>query len=357
MARVSEYPEYIAGDILDIEGKLTIPPSFEDFDYAQFLASQEIYLQLEASETAYIGRETGFVGAMSNVRNSIRGLVSQSIPEPQSALLQGLLLGGRVELGEELEQNLRNSGTSHIVAVSGYNVTSVIIILMLIAGTVPRRVLSLGCLIALVCFLYLVGPENLPARRAVYMGLLLIGSLLAGRKSMLPLGLIYVSTLMLLENPLVWRNISFQLSVAAMVGILVFSSSIRELFKWLPSAVSEILASTLAVMLTTIPISVSTFGSISMVALPANLVILPTIPIIMLAGALGVFMMLVAPWLGSFLFWMANLGLWLVISLIEWFGSLPNAATEDTSIALTWIVSVAALYFISDYLSYEKSLE
>jgi competence protein ComEC len=174
---------------------------------------------------------------------------------------------------------------------------------------------------------------------------------------MLPLGLIYVSTLMLLENPLVWRNISFQLSVAAMVGILVFSSSIRELFKWLPSAVSEILASTLAVMLTTIPISVSTFGSISMVALPANLVILPTIPIIMLAGALGVFMMLVAPWLGSFLFWMANLGLWLVISLIEWFGSLPNAATEDTSIALTWIVSVAALYFISDYLSYEKSLE
>lgn len=120
-------PLYAYGDLLEVSGELETPPVLEDFDYREYLARQGVYSTLRYPRITLVGTGQGrwWQGAVGQARRFLGEGLAESLPEPQAALAQGVFLGQRSALPPELRDDLNATGTSHLIVVSGYNVSLV----------------------------------------------------------------------------------------------------------------------------------------------------------------------------------------------------------------------------------------
>lgn len=352
---LAKYPLVRKGEALQISGELHEPQVFSDFDYKEFLRSRNIHYTLEPIKVEYLNAKTSYQGVILEIKEQILRTIRQNQPEPQAALLSGLLLGTRENFSEELEASFRQTGTSHIVAVSGYNVTVVILLLLTLSGLLPRRFLYVFLVIALAIFIILIGWSNLPARRAVFMGYVLLTSWFTGRPSVIPLGVLYASVLMFLFNPLVWKDVSFQLSLSALLGILLFSKQLSSMFSLLPKLIRENFVPTAAVLAATLPVSISTFGSVSLVALPTNILVLPLVPLASAVGAVGVMTNFI-PVLGEVINWLSWVLLSMIIKIVDMFAQFEFSSTDVQLIGWVMVAILIVFVLAGDLLQFRKRL-
>ncbi len=220
------------------------------------------------------------------VKSSFVGGVRRALPEPAASFMVGILIGARSNLPKYLQDNLNSIGLSHIVAVSGYNLTILTIALARVLGKRWRwgnLVLSLWIILG---FVLLTGASP-SILRAGIMATLFMTASYWGRDLALEVCLALGALITLIINPTyLISDLSWQLSFLSLTGIIFLAPKIESLLprRGKLAVLSEILAVTLAAQIATLPLVAYIFGRVSLIAPLANLIIMPLIPLLMLLG-------------------------------------------------------------------------
>ncbi|MEK7616145.1 MAG: ComEC/Rec2 family competence protein [Patescibacteria group bacterium] len=245
--------------------------------------------------------------------------VNRTVPQPVSALIGGVLVGARSQLPKDIVEDFRRTGLSHIMAISGYNISIISVILMnMLASLISRRRAFWAVLGILLVFTILTGLQASVIRAAI-MGLFALFAQHMGRVPTPMHALVIAAAIMVGFDPLILRfDIGFQLSVLATLGILTLAPRLQTKFP-------EVVAVTISAQLFVLPLIIYYFHTISLISLPANILILPLIPALMLLGfAAGMtsWIPLIGPVVG-FLAW--TLGK-MILLVVHWFASIPWAS-------------------------------
>jgi len=236
------------------------------------------------------GNGEAILSALYSLKRGVVQSAQRILPEPEASFLLGLLIGVKDGLPTELTESFRATGTTHILAVSGYNVTQLINVgvLLLALLLVPRRKSAAAMAVGVIIFACVVGGDASVIRAAI-MGCVGILAALYERRYSGVRALLAAAALMLVINPLVLKHdVGFQLSFAAVWGLHALAPGLLRLFPsgW-RNALTRTLTETGAATLATMPIILHSFGRLPAVGLLANLLILPLIPWAMLFGALA----------------------------------------------------------------------
>jgi competence protein ComEC len=283
------------GDRVQIEGKLKTPSNFvststNEFNYVGYLLKDEIQYTIDFAKVDIQSRGNGnfLKSILFDIKNSFTQNLNKNINEPESSLMSGILLGGKNALDKETSNTFRIAGLSHVVALSGYNITIVADSIMKILYFLPRLAGLFSGIFGIIIFVILSGGSS-TAIRAAIMSIIVILSKITHRKYNIGRALMVAGLLMLFVNPkILVYDISFQLSFLATVAIIYLSPITYEKLKFVTEKfkLRETLASTLSAQLFVLPLIIYKMGLISFVGLPTNILILPIIPITMLFGFL-----------------------------------------------------------------------
>lgn len=220
------------------------------------------------------------------VTNSLQERIGRLFPEPYAHLIQGMVFGINEGNNEDVRQLFKQSGLMHILVASGYNISFIIgttLALRLLLSP-PIYVLALSSILLGFCAIAGFGP---PIIRAFIMGMAGAVALLAGRKANQYLWLIYSASLMIFLWPEMIGSLSFQLSVASTLGVIVFSSRLNGLFIVFPALIRESLSSTVAAQLLTLPITFFVFKEIYLESLLVNTLVLSLVPYISIGAVVS----------------------------------------------------------------------
>jgi len=296
---VAHYPAYAYGDVLRVGGLLETPPVLDDFDYREYLASRGVRSLLRRPQVTRLEEQAGsaLLRLMLRLKGWLRGVIEGVLPYPEAGLLCGLLLGLGHTLPDYLADAFRVVGLTHLIVISGYNISLVSQAAMTLSGRfLFRWVALLLSLAAIGLFTLFVGPSP-PVVRAALMGGLFIGAQLAGRKAHAPTSLAAASLCMTLWDPLSLWSVSFQLSFAATLGLILLAPALERRLAARLNAwggrnqkagwwglLRDGLLVTGAAQLATLPILWYHFQQVSVVSLLANALVLPVQPAVMALG-------------------------------------------------------------------------
>ena len=373
LINVLRYHEYHYGDVLRITGKLETPSQSDDFNYKDYLARQGIYSIINYPRIEILDTGEGFkpLAWVYSLRNRLSQSLSQALPEPQASVAQGILLGMRGNIPYSLNQAFSRTGTMHVLAISGINIT--IVIGMLLAAGIwlfGKRYSIYIWLALLIIWLYaLLTGMNPPVVRGAIMGSLFLIAEFLGRQSSASIALTFAAAVMVGIEPQVLWDVSFQLSFLAMAGLIFMSPYLQS---WgrkgvmatagkkgtaaaLGNFMTDSFAVTLAAILATWPIIAYYFHIVSFVGLPATFFAVLALPGIIITAALTGAVGLIAPAVAQVIGWIS----WLFISyfmlVVRAFDAVPFSSIRLESIEVwqIWIyyvllaVIVVAIYYRS----------
>ena len=229
-----------------------------------------------------------FQRGLLRVKQRFKDQVELVLPEPQASFLAGMLLGAKGGLPEDVREQFNIVGVSHIIVISGFHVAIVAGLLMNLglALSLSRRQAFWLAVVGLILFILLTGAQTSAVRAGIMGGLVLL-AMQAGRLSDVKNLLLLAAVVMLLINPLLLRfDVGFQLSFLATIGIVYLSPLITKLLRFLPEAlkIRESATMTLSAQVTTLPIIITSFERLSVVAPLANIMIVPLMPVTMMVG-------------------------------------------------------------------------
>jgi competence protein ComEC len=371
LVRAPRFPEYQYGDRLRVEGLLQTPPEFEGFSYRDYLGRQGIHSLIYRPQIVQIesGQGSPFWTAMFAMKDRGRDTIARLVPDPEAALLQGILLGIRSGIPDDLYEDYNTTGTSHIIVISGSNITFVATLFALIFGRILGKRRAYWLTIAgILLYVLLVGADAAVVRAGL-MGGLFVTALYLGRRSTAYVSLFASAFFLTLIDPFALWDVGFQLSFAATLGLILFAPAIERLFKQGLSRIAspdqarpvlrflnDALILTLAAQILTIPLVAYHFGRLSLLAPLANLLILPVQPPIMALGGTAVLVGQV-----SFLEPMARAIAWVpwlclayTNGIVRWMAGWPFASVEigragAAWVALAYVALVAALWTWSQH--------
>ena len=278
------------------------------------------------------GPAGGFRGLLFGFKDGLRRLAGRLLPEPEASFLLGLLIGERQGLPRELADSFRRTGTSHILAISGYNVTQLVDVVFILCAcaALRRRRAALVVTLFLLVFVAVVGGEASVIRAAVMGGVGLAAAVCGRRYNGLG-ALLIAAAVMLAADPFSLRHdAGFQLSFTAVWGLRAFGPAFTGRLKFLPEALGlrRTLGETLAATLATAPVILQVFGRLPFVGPLANLLILPLVPWAMAAGAVSLLAGAAWPALGLIPAWFTDLILRLIEGSARWSAALFPYALE-----------------------------
>lgn len=322
-----------AGERLRFHCKLTAPENFSaDFDYRMSLAKDGVGFLCQHATVAekLSGDRTGRLSASLYVlKHALERALSQTLPEPEAGLAKGLLLGGSGYLPDALQNAFTRVGLTHIVAVSGYNITLIaqgLFFLGLFFGLWRKQALWVA-FFGIIFFILMIGAPA-SATRAGFMAGVAFAALQAGRLARPLNALLLAAAIMLLFNPLLLRyDIGFQLSFLATMGIVLVSPYLARVLpeKLLAKSVCEILLMTLAVELFVLPIILFSFHRFSPLIIVANFLII-VVPFAMAASFVAGVLYILLPGAHILFAWLAFALLTFITRSVEWLGAIPSAS-------------------------------
>ena len=233
------YPKYYYGDLIKFSGKLSEVESFSDFDYKSYLVRQGIVGTSFNPKIEFIKSSQGnfWIRQIYKFKSRVEIVIDKILPRPESALLAGLLIGRRQDFSQELTKAMQATGTSHIAAISGYNITIVAKILSLVLiGFILKRQQAFYLITAGIIFFVILTGSQASVVRAGIMGFLVILATQVGRASRVTNALALSAFVMILLDPFILRfDVGFQLSFLATIGLIYASPVLERRLKFLPN--------------------------------------------------------------------------------------------------------------------------
>jgi len=332
LVKTLQYPEYSYGDLLSIKCKLQTPEQIEDFRYDKFLARDGIYSVCYNPAIKKIASGQGLYvyELIIKLKKGIEKRINSTISEPQAALLGGILLGSRRGLPAKLTDEFNRVGITHIIAISGYNITIIVSVLMVLAKSlyINRKKVLWFIVPSLILFVVLTGMSA-SVVRATIMGLLVVVAGHVGRKSSPKNILMAAAAVMALLNPriILW-DAGFQLSFLATCGLMFLSPKLKKYFVHVPEkfGLQENFTSTFSAIIMTLPLILFNFKRLSIIAPVANLLVLPTIPLAMLIGFIQIVVACLSQTLGQIVGWFTWAVLAYVVKTVDLLSSFSWSA-------------------------------
>lgn len=359
LVRLPFYSKYSYGDKLAVACKLKAPEDANNFAYSKYLAVRGIWAICENEKIISVkGKEKSVLGRIFSFKKIVVSRVNELWPEPYASLAGGLLYGNRSGLADDLTQAFNRTGISHIIAVSGYNISIIaaaLMILLIYIGLYRKQAFWVS-VFAIIIFVIFTGASSSAVRAGIMGCVVLLGQYL-GRPSRAAPALFLAAVLMVLYNPLVlFWDVGFQLSFAATAGILYLAPIVSEriaaisaINKLLPNknTAPGVFSTTLSAIISTLPLILLNFGRLSVVALPVNILVLWLIPYIMLFSFLAIVSSVLFFPLGLVVAWFVQLGLRYIIWITEYFG---NFSWSSIDWELSWWGMAAAYLLLVWYI-------
>ena len=333
------YPEYAYGDTVSAKGKLEKPTTIEAFAYDRYLSRYGIYAVMYRAQIELVRAEPSwsFYGKLFSFKEVFEDRINRLFPEPHASFMAGLLTGTRKGIPDVLTQAFNTVGLTHIIAISGYNISIIIVIIGNALFWLPLKQRFVPAIIAIVLFTIFVGASAAVVRAAI-MGIL---GLIAVRMERLPharLSVLWTMFFMVAWNPkYLWYDSGFQLSFAAVIGLMEISPLIERYFHRIPKAfgIRESLLMTMSAQITTLPLSALFFERFSVIAPLANILAAPVIPLAMLLGVSAVSMSIFSQFLGLSIAYIAWLLLEWIILVATVFSHIPFASIP---LSMGWLL-------------------
>ncbi|MEK6192327.1 MAG: ComEC/Rec2 family competence protein [Chloroflexota bacterium] len=293
LVRVPRSAAVIAGDRVAVE-VIIRPPNPADAEgmaYRERLRRQGIGALGRAFEVAVIGhRSDPLADSFGSVRRWLLDGLVTTVPEPEASLGAGILLGVRAGIDPAVRDAFAVAGLSHVVAISGWNVAIVVVLIGALTRRLRRRAApalpAAVAVLAVAGYVVLVGASPAVVRAALMAGALLV-SRLGGSPAHAGSALMAAVVAMLVISPAALWDVGFQLSALATGGLIVLGGTLEQrLGRW-PAWIRTPVALTVAAQLATLPVLLATFEQVSLVAPLANVVVVPLVPAVMAGSALA----------------------------------------------------------------------
>lgn len=355
-AKAKLYPRFKFGDRVAFIGKLNSPYNFKSddgraFDYKGYLAKNDIFYEMKSAEVSKISEnDTTLSGILYSIKRGFVANLSRTLGEPHSALAAGLVVGEKSALGPQLLEDFRIVGLIHIVVLSGFNITIVADALRRMLSPLPRVWGIVIGGIGMLLFGVLVGG-GATVVRSCFMASLALFADLARRDYNVVRALLFAALVMLIQNPLILlHDPSFQLSFLATAGLILLASPIEKHLTWIPErfGIRGTVASTFATQIFVSPFLLYMMGQLSLIGVVVNILVLPFIPLTMLAvfltGATGFISLAVSQFFG----WGAHLLLAYELFMVQSFARIPYAALRVPQFS-GWFVVIFYVVFMGLY--------
>jgi competence protein ComEC len=335
LVRADRFTEVVYGDRIRATGKVALPDSFETdsgrtFNYPMYLLAHGVTHTMSFAQVEVVAHDEGtyVIARLLKLKQWLVGGMHAALPEPESSLLAGLLIGEKRGLGEDLTESFRRAGVIHIIVLSGYNVALVINTVREVCARVLSRNVALGTSgVVAILFMLMTGASETAIRATLMALVVLLAKALYRPADGLRI-LLLVAAGMAVWNPyLVLFDLSYQLSILATLGLILFSEPLIPYLTWLRyKTLIEIVSTTIATQIAVLPLLVFSVGQVSLVSLVANVLILLPIPYAMLAGFIASLVALVSPTLALPFSAVTYVILHYIIEVSVLLGSLPFAS-------------------------------
>lgn len=280
------------GDILLLEGKLHYPYNFSEdthFSYSGHLSNRGIKFILSVGKSGkadVTGRVPGdkVLKKIFQTRAQLADVFSRYLSPKESALMVALVLGQQEYIPKSLRQLFVETGTAHILAVSGFNVGVVAFVVFFILKMLflPRTLQYVISMMVIIFYAVVTGGQA-PVVRATIMGVIFLLSFLIDREADVLNSLSLSALILLVINPLTLFDISFQLSFLSVYFIVIIYPSVFEGMKkvfnlenhWLVDQMLQSLAISLAAFIGVSGLIVYYFGIVTPISILANVMVVP----------------------------------------------------------------------------------
>ena len=302
LARLPVGGDWRYGDRVALVGVPSAAEEESSASYASYLERQGISAVLSYPRISLLRHNAGspLLALLYDLRSLALATVRQLWPQPESALMAGILLGYDRDLPPQVTEAFQQTGTAHIIAISGFNISILAGLFVRGFGRFTRRWIAVVlALLSISFYTLLVGAQPSVVRAAIMGAVGLFGPLL-GRRQVGANSLAFVAALMCLFNPTLPWDISFQLSFSGTLGLVLFADPLlsgltRLLARRVPFALARKIAApvaeyflfTLAAQAATLPIIAYHFQRVSLSAILANPLVLPIQPLVMVLGGLA----------------------------------------------------------------------
>lgn len=342
------YADIRYGDQVLISGLLKKPESFttglgREFDYPNYLLARGVEFQISFATVVVESRGKGnvIISTLLEMKQAFLRTINSYLIEPNSGLAAGLLLGVKQGLGESLEADFRTTGIIHIVVLSGYNIMLIITFVMYILGSfLAKRTQFIVGIFTIVGFALMVGLSATVVRACLMASLLLLAEA-TNRRYLVLRALFLAATAMLLLNPyLLIYDIGFQLSFLATLGLILLAPILEQYLTKIPNwlGIRLFILATLSTQIMVMPILLYYMGEFSVLAVLANVLVLPMVP---LAMGLTFFTGLVGflwPALATVVALPTYFSLAYIIEIARYLASLPFASFLVSNFSVWWLL-------------------
>lgn len=310
LVTTNSFPVYQYLDEIKLTGQLKTPNQFGDFNYKHYLQKDGVYSVMDNPLIEKVIKqhpytvETFVYEKLLWIKGVLLTSLTSQFSPPQNFIMEGMIFGNDKEMPKEVKDKFVVTGLSHVTAVSGSNVVILIniaVVFFLALGLWRRQ----ACYFAILCiwiYIVLIGFPASGVRAAVMCSAVLMAQIL-GRQNTSTRILVFAAALMLVQNPLLLPyDVGFQLSFLAALGIIyvkpilenirlfsknnLLARSSKSVYMRIPWFFLDILFITLAAQITTLPIIVYNFGTVSLVAPITNVLALPVVEIVTVLGFL-----------------------------------------------------------------------
>jgi competence protein ComEC len=342
------------GDRVMVTGDLRLPEPFatdlgRTFNYPGYLRARGVeYVVYRPTVTVLeSGLGNWFLQQLYTSKQRFITALEATLPEPHGGLAQGLLLGVKQALGDELELAFRQTGLVHIVVLSGYNVMLVVAFIMFVLSwLLPLRPRALFGIVAIICFALLVGLSATVVRASIMASIFLLAHAF-GRTYAITRALVFAGAVMVALNPhILVYDVGFQLSFLATLGLVLIASQFETLLMTMPNRFSlrDFFIATVATQIAVLPLLLYQIGELSLVSVVVNMLVLPMVPVAMLltcvTGVVGLISTSLAVVPAVFAYW----SLAYMLSVVQFFAALPFAAVTVPAFPFVFVIGAYALY-------------
>ncbi len=252
-------------------------------------------------------------------RNKIVDFFLSTLPQPESGLIAGVVIGSKGALTQDFYDQTKATGVAHVVVASGTNVTFVVVFLMGVLTLVfPRRKAIFFVILGIILYLFVSGFEA-PLIRAAAMSTFLFFGQEKGRVVSTWRLFILTGMLMLVVKPVWIFDIGFILSFVSTASLMLFEGKIRSRLSFLPEIVKEGFSTSLAAQIGVAPILFVTFGQFNILSPVINALVLWTVPFIMVIGSLGGVVGIISPFLGTLILYLVYPFAWWFVTIVSIF--------------------------------------